>query len=447
MTLGRIIYEEYTKNISIDTYSVFYDEFKKTTNQDEINSIIQCIDEKYKIILYYEPDNNDKILIDTIKIGDKETTYKSYENCQLLVNKYKDKHLNNLFTITLYFRYNTICNYLNKTNIYEYKLHHYMKFFNNDESIKDEVYFHYGMLLLNKQQYNESSKYIIFLNPVKVIHLNIEPKTMCFFKNGDVNKTLLVYMSGGIGDNIMYSRFIRKLCETYNNNKILFLVYDSLFWIYSNIYKDIEQLTIIPYHYRETIGYFDYHINVSRLFNVLDLDYKDIYIEYFPELPSYPIDIYIKKPTIIINWKGGSNNSHEQYNRGINLELYIPLLKNTNIQWISITQNITDEERCILNEYNVQHLVLDQHESFRHSTTLLKKVNCVITTDTSLAHMCGTLGLDCYILLTCGCDWRWTHNKTTNWYPKMNLIRQNIQFDWTNVIQELITIIDTIIET
>lgn len=446
MSLGYVIYEEYKKNICIEKYNIFYEEFKKTKKKEHINSIIRCIDETYKFILYYEPNINEKNSIDKIQLGDKETTYKSYKICKLLVDAYKEKHLNNLFTITLYFRYNTICNYLDIYNEYEYKLHHYIKFFNNDESIKDEVYFHYGMLLLNKQLYKEASIYTIYLNPVTVNHLNIEPKTMSFFKKEDMNKRLLIYMSGGIGDNIMYSRFIRNICKKYNKNKILFLVYNNLFWIYSYMYKDIEQLSIIPYCKRETIKHFDYHINISQLHNVLELEYEDIYIEYFPDLPSYPIDFCIKKPSIIINWKGCSKNSHEKYNRSIDLQLCIPLFKIEHIQWISITQNITKEEMYILSNNKVKHLSLDQDESFRYSTTLLKMVDCVITTDTSLAHMCGTLGINCYVMLTSGCDWRWTHNNTTKWYPNIKLIRQTNPFDWTNVITQIIDIINNVYE-
>ena len=86
MTLGHVIYEEYTKNIYIDTYSLFYEEFKKTTNQEHIESIIRCIDETYKILFYYEPSPNDKNMIDSIQIGDKKTTYQSYETCKLLLD-------------------------------------------------------------------------------------------------------------------------------------------------------------------------------------------------------------------------------------------------------------------------------------------------------------------------------------------------------------------------
>jgi hypothetical protein len=60
----------------------------------------------------------------------------------------------------------------------------------------------------------------------------------------------------------------------------------------------------------------------------------------------------------------------------------------------------------------------------------------MITTDTSLAHLCGTLGINTYVLLSAGCDWRWTKNKTTNWYPNVTLIRQSKPFEWN--LDELI---------
>ena len=79
MTLGRVLYEDYKKNICVDTYSIYYEGFNQTSNVEEIQSIIRCIDEKYKILLYYEPDSNDMMLLDSIQIGDKETSLQSYE--------------------------------------------------------------------------------------------------------------------------------------------------------------------------------------------------------------------------------------------------------------------------------------------------------------------------------------------------------------------------------
>jgi hypothetical protein len=432
MTLGRVIYEDYKKNILLENYSIYYKEWDK--NQF-VESIIRCIDEKYNILMYREPDHHDKLLLDTIEIGDKEVSYTSYKNSKTLAHKYEERHLNNLFTIMLYFRHNTICQYLNIVNDYEYKLHHYVTFFDMDKSIIEQVYFHYNMLLLNQQNYTQPM-YSIYMNPVIVRNLNIEPKTMGFFQKEDIHKTLLIYMSGGIGDNIMYSRFIKQIAQM--NHNIIFLVYDNLFWIYEYIYRDCLNVDVVPFCDRGKITKFDYHCNVSYLHYALELDYKDIYIDYFPELPSYPVDVLLyTKPIMVINWKGNSDNSHERHNRSIPLSKCIPLFECNHIQWITITQDITSEEQLLLDQYNVKSYSLDQSdESFRYSISILKQIQGMITTDTSLAHLCGTLGINTYVLLSAGCDWRWTKNKTTNWYPNVTLIRQSKPFEWN--LDELI---------
>ena len=45
---------------------------------------------------------------------------------------------------------------------------------------------------------------------------------MSFFKENDVNKTILLYNGGGFGDKIMLSRFINIICEKYKQNNIIF---------------------------------------------------------------------------------------------------------------------------------------------------------------------------------------------------------------------------------
>ena len=52
---------------------------------------------------------------------------------------------------------------------------------------------------------------------------NISYENMSFFKENDKNKTLLIYDGGGFGDKIMFSRFIPKLCNSFKDNKIIFL--------------------------------------------------------------------------------------------------------------------------------------------------------------------------------------------------------------------------------
>jgi hypothetical protein len=51
------------------------------------------------------------------------------------------------------------------------------------------------------------------------------------------------------------------------------------------------------------------------------------------------------------------------------------------------------------------------------------------------------MDLSTIALLTLGCEWRWTHDETTNWYPKMKLMRQKEYGNWIPLINELISYI------
>ena len=109
---------------------------------------------------------------------------------------------------------------------------------------------------------------------------------MSYFNKNDENKALLIYCSGGLGDIIMHSRFVKKICNDYNKNNIIFLVNDNLFWIYEIFLKQInnlENLNLIKFSNKEHLPYFDYHININVLFVKLKLDYTEIYIDYFLE--------------------------------------------------------------------------------------------------------------------------------------------------------------------
>lgn len=68
----------------------------------------------------------------------------------------------------------------------------------------------------------------------------------------------------------------------------------------------------------------------------------------------------------------------------------------------------------------------------------MKNINGVISTDTSLVHLSANLDVPTYVLLTLGCEWRWTRDKSTNWYPNVEICRQTKIYKWDDVIYNLI---------
>lgn len=55
----------------------------------------------------------------------------------------------------------------------------------------------------------------------------------------------------------------------------------------------------------------------------------------------------------------------------------------------------------------------------------------VVTVDTMVAHLAGTLGVPTWLLLKARADWRWTESGVASaWYPPMRLFRQDFEDDW-----------------
>jgi hypothetical protein len=62
----------------------------------------------------------------------------------------------------------------------------------------------------------------------------------------------------------------------------------------------------------------------------------------------------------------------------------------------------------------------------------------VITVDTMIAHLAGTLRRPTWLLLPHDADWRWMAGRCDSpWYPTMRLFRQDTPGDWPSVLRQL----------
>ena len=62
---------------------------------------------------------------------------------------------------------------------------------------------------------------------------------------------------------------------------------------------------------------------------------------------------------------------------------------------------------------------------------LILGLDLVITVDTMIAHLAGTLDTPVWLLLRKNADWRWmTDRSDLPWYPSMRIYRQEREGDW-----------------
>lgn len=376
----------------------------------------------------------------------------SYQYINSLLSKFSEYDKYDSFFVDFLFAYENITSMLNIKNNTIDKLHDVMnKLYILDISPEQKDYCEtsYGQICLKEKNYTHDSTK--FMN--RVDGPNVHCRNMSFFKETDKNKTLLVYDGGGIGDKLMLARFIPLLCEKYSDNNITFFVNENVVWFLNSCFKNISNYKTVPYNRPDLIGHYDHHCGLLTLMSHLNINHRDIsftplltniYNDFTPNKTTSNIcdqldNIHMTK--FILNWKGNSQNGHEEHNRKMELDNAIPLFELTNIKWIVITKGITDHEKELLDKYNVLYYgdKLDNGtNSYEDSIHIFKHVDGIFSTDTSMVHLSSNLGIKTYTLLTLGCEWRWDRDtSSTVWYPDNVLLRQNKIGDWDNVINQI----------
>ena len=75
---------------------------------------------------------------------------------------------------------------------------------------------------------------------------------------------------------------------------------------------------------------------------------------------------------------------------------------------------------------------------YADTAALILQLDLIVTVDTSVAHLAGTLGKPVWLMLPYAADYRWMLGRSdTPWYPSVTLHRQNRAGDWDAVIETI----------
>jgi ADP-heptose:LPS heptosyltransferase len=81
----------------------------------------------------------------------------------------------------------------------------------------------------------------------------------------------------------------------------------------------------------------------------------------------------------------------------------------------------------------------DDLKDFSDTAALIENVDLVISTCTSIPHLCGALGKEAWVLLSHVPDWRWLLDREDSpWYPSIKLYRQPHFGNLSDVLDKII---------
>jgi ADP-heptose:LPS heptosyltransferase len=189
---------------------------------------------------------------------------------------------------------------------------------------------------------------------------------------------------------------------------------------------------------------FDYHCSIVSLPLAFNTGLHTIPAQN-PYLftPKNNIDFWAKKLNkrnklrIGLNWTGNSSYIDDE-NRSTTLKELKPLL-DLPFEFHSLEINYTQDDEELLSKTTNLECHKKDILGFDNTAGLIENMDLIITTDTSISHLCGALGKPVWILLSFIPDYRWLLNsEDTPWYPTAKLYRQSQKKNWQGLIFNVI---------
>jgi len=141
------------------------------------------------------------------------------------------------------------------------------------------------------------------------------------------------------------------------------------------------------------------------------------------------------QPRVGVMWRGAPTKGLE--NRTIPLSQFAELLT-PGINFVSLQKDLPINELALIKTHHELSHYGDQQDDFADAAAIIEQVDLVISIDTSIAHLAGAMGKEVWVLLPYAPDWRWLDARVDSpWYPSAKLYRQPRHGDWTSVLSEV----------
>jgi hypothetical protein len=145
-----------------------------------------------------------------------------------------------------------------------------------------------------------------------------------------------------------------------------------------------------------------------------------------------------EKPRVGLVWAGNKDHQGNEQ-RSIELKQFAPLWRLASaVQFVSLQKGPAEAQ---LGEaelpFALENAVADAND-FADTAEVIAGLDLVISVDTAVAHLAGSMRKPVWILIPDSPDWRWgLTGETTPWYPTVRLFRATRQGGWPELLERV----------
>lgn len=260
------------------------------------------------------------------------------------------------------------------------------------------------------------------------------------WKPGD-RGSVVVYGEQGIGDELMFASMLpdviasadRVIIDCDVRLKALFERSFPACTIYTTSAEEPEWIKDDPPDYRIAMG------SLGRLFRHRDEDFpRTPYIKADPAKVAYWRGELDKLPgrKVGISWVGGSKYTRTDL-RSVPLPYWQPIAEVPGVTLVSLQyHHWAAEEAAMMGKvWNKPiHHWQDAIDSYDETAGLVEALDLVVTVNTSLVHLCGSMGVKTWCLTPRAPAWRYGLKGPNPFYGSVEMYRQGLGDNWRDVI-------------
>ncbi len=248
------------------------------------------------------------------------------------------------------------------------------------------------------------------------------------------DKSIVVYNEQGLGDSIQFSKYLIPLSKI--SKKITFVVQESI----KNLFQDLNNINIKTYEDCKNQT-FDFKISLGSLIKFFykeKINFEKNLIK-FNNKNKIELErkIDFSKRNIGLVWSGSFLGPNEPY-RSIPLNCFKKILS-LNANFYSLQNEIWDRD---LNYFKSSNLIDCGAYKLDELSSLISKLNLVISCDTSILHLASSLNIETWGILCMYPDWRWGEFNKFNPYNKLKLFNQKKFCNWDFIDEEVYELLE-----
>ena len=250
-------------------------------------------------------------------------------------------------------------------------------------------------------------------------------------------KTILLLAEQGLGDSLQFCRYVPMVAAC--GARVVLQVQRPLERLLATTFAGCA--SVVPDETALPVG-IDFHCPLLSLPLAFHTTLQSI-PKHTPYLKAETAQIALWQerlgrkmfPRVGLCWSGNPDHPLDR-DRRLSLAELIRFLP-PSIDYISLQPQIREDEKSILAQSPIRYFGW-QLKDFTDTAALCECLDLVVSIDTSVAHLAGSLGRPTRLLLPYIPDWRWLlHRSDSPWYPSMTLHRQSAERSWAPVLTKI----------